>query len=121
MDFATRLLRQRVLSTVAKYLAEHLKGCSAVEVGRLARAGADLVPAIKQDLSRKLGEEGLNALVAEARRHTACFSAADVPIIQERLARLLPAPHRAALRHHHKWLGRQLLGVWQQLNSSQGV
>jgi hypothetical protein len=114
-ELSVRFLRQRVFSTIARYVAEYASKLTPEELCDFAAGETDVVSALETVLSEKFSEAEVSGLIQKAAPYLDCFSENDFDTIFERTVKNLDEERAAVLVRHRDWFYRQMDAAWKKL------
>lgn len=117
-ELAIRLLRQNVMSTVAKYMANYINAMSDEELK--ATLGTNIVDKLEAELYAKVSQEKLQEWADKARPYIGCFSREDIATIYMRLVQRLNREKASIVEQHRDWLLGQMEEAWNRLLAALG-
>lgn len=117
-ELAVRLLRQNVMSTVAKYMANYINAMSDEELE--ATVETNIVDRLEAELYAKVPQEKLQEWADKARPYIGCFSREDLDTIYVRLVQRLNREKAQVIEQHRSWLLSQMEEAWNRLLAALG-
>jgi hypothetical protein len=113
-EFSVRFMRQRALSTIARYIAEYISEIPPGDLKNLAAGEADMVNILEGELQKRIPEGDLGALVQKVLPFVSCLGENDLDTIFDRTVQNLEPEHSSVLLNHNGWFRRQFSEAWKR-------